>query len=142
MCNQSAIVVPHSVYVWTNRARVLSFLAACLFLATAPRVQAAGCHGQARPLMRFALSWEINQTTARSASELSSSPPVLSRLPCGSEVPFVSSNSPLPPFAALLASSALALPHDSGPSITHVCTEHSQPASLRLDRPPRSLGRL
>src|SRR5262249_28144547 len=141
MSNLSAIVVPRSVHAWTHRARMLCFLAGWVVLATASRAQAAGCHVQDRPLLRFALSWEIDQTTARSASELRSGPPVLSRSPCGSEVPFVSSNSPLPPVAALLDSSALALPYDSGPSMTHVCTEHSQPTSLRLDRPPRSTGR-
>jgi hypothetical protein len=139
MFNRSAIFVLGWVHAWTNRAHVLCFLAACFALAATLHAQAAGCHVQDRPLLRFALSWEIDQTTARFASELSNIPPVLSRLPCGSEVPFVSSNSPLPTVAALFDSSSLAVPDDSGPSLAHDCTEHSQPPSLRLDRPPRSI---
>jgi len=141
MPNSSVSVVPRSVHAWTNRARALCLMAALCVLAAAAPSQAAGCHVQDRPLLRFALSWEIEQTTARSASELRSAPPVLSRLPCGSEVPFVSSSSALPADAALVESLTIALPAHSGPSLARVCIDHSQPPSLRLDRPPREIDR-
>jgi hypothetical protein len=137
MPNRSEIVVPRSVHAGAYRVGVLWLTAAFCVLAAGRPARAAGCTAHERPVMNFALSWEADQTTELSPSELIRVPPILTHLPCGGELPIAPGSSLLPAVAALIGDSALTRPDDCGLLFSHISTDHCQPTSLRLDRPPR-----
>jgi hypothetical protein len=136
LTNRSDFVVHRSVRNWTSRAYVFGLMTAlCVVTAVRPS-RAAGCHVQERPVLQSTLSWESDQKIGP-ATPIAQAPPVLAHPPCGGEIPLAASSSTLLLMAAVSESSVFQLPEICESILVHPRTEHAQPSSLRLDRPPR-----
>ena len=142
MTNQCVLPATRSIRTQTWCARVLWSIAPLFMLSVAPTSLAAGCHAQDRPVLHFEFSWESDQKNEVPSLELTQTPPVLTHLPCEGEIPLGSTSLTLPSTALWCDNSGLVPSDCNGLLLTRARIVHSQPPSLRLDRPPRPAPRL
>ena len=133
------IPVPRSLRALNCRVWAFGAIAVLLLLSGARSSRAAGCHAQDRPALDYTLSWEKNQKSEPGSRPIAAAPRVLTHPPCGGEIPLASTSSTLPTFAVLVDLSVIASPSDRDTPLIRTPTGHSQPPSVRLDRPPRPL---
>jgi hypothetical protein len=141
MKNPSDNLALRALEARTRTVWVISALGILLLIIGAQPSYAAGCHVQDRPVLQRSLSWENLQQIDPQAPTRILAPPVLTHVPCGSEVPFAPGSSAHPVVAILIENSPLPLQSRSGLPFDCTQTDHAQPPSLRLDRPPRLLER-
>jgi hypothetical protein len=137
MINRSIIAAHGPIQFRASHTWILWAAAALCSFGTARPSQAAGCHTQDRPVIRETLSWEMDQRAEQAAASITRPPAVLTRPRCGYETPLTSSSSTLPAFPASLDASNFAAPQFCEALLAHPEPEHSPPAAIHLDRPPR-----
>jgi hypothetical protein len=138
MINLSNTAVRRAVRLHGYGAWVLWTMSTLCLLILPSYSRAAGCHTPDRPVIASTFAWETDQSVVQTTRLIARPPAVLTHPHCGDEIPLGSNSTHLPTVAVLCNDSSFTSLDFREPLIADPGSEHSQPPTIRLDRPPRS----